>query len=197
MTAMLTGVEPASPLCGSALADRWCLSGCSASNCSTTASNGARTRSSFATAALSCRETGRLGEQALLGGLGRRRKSRRWLIGDPAQLRNGRAHYPRRGGGERAVLPAERNGQRQAAERGAAGYARAGMEFGEMAIFEPLRWADVWADTPVIASNCRSPTSPASAGAVRDRPEVMRNLSALLSQRLIIANAKVDLLSAY
>ena len=44
-----------------------------------------------------------------------------------------------------------------------------GMEFGEMAIIEEQRSADVWADTPVNASNCRSTTLPIIASASGNR----------------------------
>jgi glutaminase len=73
-----------------------------------------------------------------------------------------------------------------------------GMEFGEMAILEPQRSADVWADTTVA---CLELPLEAFADYRRTHPQIalqiMRNLAALLARRLIVANAKVDLLSAY
>ena len=73
-----------------------------------------------------------------------------------------------------------------------------GMEFGEMAILENRRSADVWADTQV---KCLELPLDAFADYRKLHPQialqVMRNLSALLARRLILANAKVDLLSAY
>jgi glutaminase len=73
-----------------------------------------------------------------------------------------------------------------------------GMEFGEMAIIESHRSADVWADTPV---KCLELPLDSFADYRRLRPQIamkiMRNLSAVLARRLILANAKVDLLSAY
>ena len=73
-----------------------------------------------------------------------------------------------------------------------------GMEFGEMAIIENRRSADVWADTPV---QCLELPLDAFADYRQLRPQIamkiMRNLSGLLARRLILANAKVDLLSAY
>ncbi len=73
-----------------------------------------------------------------------------------------------------------------------------GMEFGEMAILERHRSADVWADTPV---KCLELPLDTFADYRRLHPQIalqiMRNLSALLARRLIVANAKVDLLSAY
>jgi glutaminase len=73
-----------------------------------------------------------------------------------------------------------------------------GMEFGEMALIEPTRSADVWADT---AATCLELPLSAFATFRGGHPEaghrVMTNLAALLSRRLILANAKVDLLSAY
>jgi glutaminase len=73
-----------------------------------------------------------------------------------------------------------------------------GMEFGEMAIIERQRSADVWADTPV---KCLELPLDSFADYRRLHPQIsmkiMRNLSALLARRLILANAKVDLLSAY
>jgi glutaminase len=73
-----------------------------------------------------------------------------------------------------------------------------GMEFGEMAIIEQRRSADVWADTVV---KCLELPLDAFADYRQLYPEIslkiMKNLSALLARRLILANAKVDLLSAY
>lgn len=73
-----------------------------------------------------------------------------------------------------------------------------GMEFGEMAIIERQRSADVWADTPV---KCLELPLESFADYRQLHPQIamkiMRNLSALLARRLIIANTKVDLLSAY
>jgi len=73
-----------------------------------------------------------------------------------------------------------------------------GMEFGEMAIIEQHRSADVCADTAV---NCLELPLDSFADYRRLHPQIamkiMRNLSALLARRLILANAKVDLLSAY
>lgn len=73
-----------------------------------------------------------------------------------------------------------------------------GMEFGEMAIIEQKRSADVWADTPV---KCLELPLDSFADYRQLHPQIamkiMRNLSALLARRLIIANTKVDLLSAY
>jgi len=73
-----------------------------------------------------------------------------------------------------------------------------GMEFGEMAIIEHRRSADVWADTAV---KCLELPLDAFADYRRLYPQIslkiMKNLSALLARRLILANAKVDLLSAY
>ncbi|MBI5319771.1 glutaminase A [Bradyrhizobium sp.] len=73
-----------------------------------------------------------------------------------------------------------------------------GMEFGEMAIIEQHRSADVWADTDV---KCLELPLDAFADYRQLHPQIsmkiMRNLSALLARRLILANAKVDLLSAY
>jgi glutaminase len=73
-----------------------------------------------------------------------------------------------------------------------------GMEFGEMAILEKRRSADVWADTSV---RCLELPVESFADYRRLHPQIalkiMRNLSGLLARRLIAANAKVDLLSAY
>ena len=73
-----------------------------------------------------------------------------------------------------------------------------GMEFGEMAMLDHRRSADVWADTPV---NCLELPLDSFDDYRRLHPQIalkiMRNLSALLARRLILANAKVDLLSAY
>jgi glutaminase len=73
-----------------------------------------------------------------------------------------------------------------------------GMEFGEMAILEGRRSADVWADTVV---SCLELPLDSFADYRRLHPQsalkIMRNLAALLARRLVLANAKVDLLSAY
>jgi glutaminase len=73
-----------------------------------------------------------------------------------------------------------------------------GMEFGEMAIIEQQRSTDVWADTPVT---CLELPLDSFADYRQLHPQIamkiMRNLSALLARRLIIAYTKVDLLSAY
>ncbi len=73
-----------------------------------------------------------------------------------------------------------------------------GMVFGEMAMIETERSADVWADTAV---RCLELPLDAFSDYRNLNPQIglqiMRNLSALLARRLILANAKVDLLSAY
>ncbi|MGJ0396507.1 MAG: glutaminase A [Methylocystis sp.] len=73
-----------------------------------------------------------------------------------------------------------------------------GMAFGEMALIECARSADVWADTAV---QCLELPLSAYASFRKSYPEcgelVMRNLASLLAKRLMLANAKVDLLSAY
>ena len=74
----------------------------------------------------------------------------------------------------------------------------AGMVFGEMAIIDPVRSADVWADS---TTQCLElPLSEFSAFRLKcpdGGHRIMANLATLLSRRLILANAKVDLLSAY
>ena len=71
-----------------------------------------------------------------------------------------------------------------------------GMEFGEMALIEGPRHADVWADTAVLCLELpldeftrfreRHP-------AIGER--IARNLAAILSRRLIQANNKIELLT--
>jgi glutaminase len=73
-----------------------------------------------------------------------------------------------------------------------------GMVFGEMALIEPRRTADVWADTNVQCLEL----SLEKFALFRERypkfgETVMRNLATLLSKRLIWANTKDDLLSGY
>jgi glutaminase len=73
-----------------------------------------------------------------------------------------------------------------------------GMVFGEMALIEPQRTADVWADTHVQSLEL----SLERFALFRDRrprvgETIMRNLATLLSKRLIWANTKVELLSGY
>jgi glutaminase len=73
-----------------------------------------------------------------------------------------------------------------------------GMVFGEMALIEPKRTADVWADTYV--QSLELPLAK-FVSFRENRPRVgelvMRNLAKLLSRRLIWANTKVEVLSGY
>lgn len=72
-----------------------------------------------------------------------------------------------------------------------------GMEFGEMALLDERRTADVWADTEVT---CLELPIEAFNRFSREHPHIgeriARNLAAILAKRLILANAKIDLLSA-
>lgn len=73
-----------------------------------------------------------------------------------------------------------------------------GMEFGELALLEERhRTADVWADTDV---RCLELPIESFNRFRREHPHVgeriARNLAAILAKRLILANAKIDLLSA-
>jgi len=73
-----------------------------------------------------------------------------------------------------------------------------GTAFGEMALFEGHRTADVWADTPVC---CIQLTLERFDGFRERHPQVgeliMRNLAGLLVRRLGRANRRIDLLSSY
>jgi len=73
-----------------------------------------------------------------------------------------------------------------------------GTAFGEMALFEGHRTADVWADTPV---RCIQLTLERFDGFRERHPQVgeliMRNLAGLLVRRLGRANRRIDLLSSY
>jgi glutaminase len=73
-----------------------------------------------------------------------------------------------------------------------------GMQFGEMAMLEPTRSADVFADTAVT---CLELPVEALTNFNTLNPQIaliiLRNLSTILARRLVLANAKVDLLSAY
>ena len=73
----------------------------------------------------------------------------------------------------------------------------AGMAFGEMALLEPHRSADVTADMSATAFEVRlrdferfRKQHPRAAECI------MRNLAQLLADRLIVANTKVDLLTS-
>jgi glutaminase len=71
------------------------------------------------------------------------------------------------------------------------------MAFGEMALLEPVRSADVLADASATAVEI----STADFEAFRDRhpkagERIMRNLAQLLAERLIVANTKVNLLTS-
>ena len=73
-----------------------------------------------------------------------------------------------------------------------------GMEFGEMALLDERRTADVWADTDVT---CLELPIGEFDRFRREHPHIgeriARNLAAILAKRLILANAKIDVLSAY
>ena len=73
----------------------------------------------------------------------------------------------------------------------------AGMVFGEMALLEDQRSADVWADTPV---QCLELPLDAYAKFRDENPEIgeriIRNLAVLLAKRLILSNTKIDLLTS-
>ncbi len=73
-----------------------------------------------------------------------------------------------------------------------------GMEFGEMALLDEQRTADVWADTDVTCLEL--PIGEFNRFRV-EHPHIgeriARNLATILAKRLILANAKIDLLSAY
>jgi len=72
-----------------------------------------------------------------------------------------------------------------------------GMEFGEMALLDERRTADVWADTDVTSLELPMEEFDQFR---REHPHIgehiARNLAAILARRLILANAKIDLLSA-
>ena len=73
-----------------------------------------------------------------------------------------------------------------------------GMEFGEMSLLDERRTADVWADSDVsclelpIAEFDRFRLEHPHIG-----ERIARNLAAILAKRLIFANAKIDVLTAY
>jgi glutaminase len=73
-----------------------------------------------------------------------------------------------------------------------------GMVFGEMALIGDVRSADVFADARVV---CLELTMDGFAIFCRDHPHaghrIVHNLATLLAKRLVQANAKVDLFSAY
>jgi glutaminase len=73
-----------------------------------------------------------------------------------------------------------------------------GMEFGEMALLDGRRTADVWADTDV---SCLELPIEEFDRFRREHPQIgeriARNLAAILARRLTYANAKIDLLTAY
>ncbi|HEX4407865.1 MAG TPA: glutaminase A [Xanthobacteraceae bacterium] len=73
-----------------------------------------------------------------------------------------------------------------------------GMEFGEMALLDERRSADVVADTDVV---CLELPISEFDRLRRDNPRigerVARNLAGILAKRLVLANSKIDVLSAY
>jgi Glutaminase len=73
-----------------------------------------------------------------------------------------------------------------------------GMAFGEMALIEDMRSADVWADTPVTCLELSIEQFETYCERhARSGQRIVHNLAALVAKRLIQANTKVDLLSAY
>ena len=73
-----------------------------------------------------------------------------------------------------------------------------GMEFGEMALLDEERTADVWADTNVVCLELPI----GQFNKFREQhphiaERIARNLAVILGKRLILANNKIDLLSAY
>ena len=73
-----------------------------------------------------------------------------------------------------------------------------GMVFGEMALIEDMRSADVWADTPVTCLELSIEQFETYCERHRRSGQrIVHNLAALIAKRLIQANTKVDLLSAY
>jgi glutaminase len=73
-----------------------------------------------------------------------------------------------------------------------------GMAFGEMALIEDMRSADVWADTPVTCLELSIEQFETYCERhARSGQRIVHNLAALIAKRLIQANTKVDLLSAY
>jgi glutaminase len=73
-----------------------------------------------------------------------------------------------------------------------------GMVFGEMALIEDVRSADVWADTLVTCLELSLDRfDQFCEHHQRGGQRIVRNLSILLAKRLILANTKIDLLSAY
>jgi glutaminase len=73
-----------------------------------------------------------------------------------------------------------------------------GMEFGEMSLLEERRTADVFADTAVECLELRIEEFDRFR---REHPHIgeriARNLAAILAKRLILANTKIDVLTAY
>ena len=72
----------------------------------------------------------------------------------------------------------------------------AGMAFGEMALLESHRSADVTADMAATAYEIRCGIRALSQAAPACRRSLMRNLAQILADRLIVANTKVDLLTS-
>jgi glutaminase len=73
----------------------------------------------------------------------------------------------------------------------------AGTAFGEMALLEPLRSADVLADMSATALEIPLPDFERfREHHPRNGERIMRNLAQILADRLILANTKVDLLTA-
>jgi glutaminase len=73
-----------------------------------------------------------------------------------------------------------------------------GMEFGEMALLDERRTADVWADTDVTCLEIPlEEFNRFRAEHPHIGERIARNLASILAKRLILANAKIDLLSAY
>ena len=73
-----------------------------------------------------------------------------------------------------------------------------GVAFGEMALIEGTRLADVWADTPVRCLELAiEPLDTFRERYPHAGERIMRNLAALLAGRLAQANLRIELLSAH
>ena len=148
--------------------------------------------------AIDFHETTELSEQPLLAGLSPAELADLAAIGTVRQYKAGEkivsagdpatSVFFLRGGAVHVTLP---DGVRLAT-------LTAGMAFGEMALIEPIRSADVLADVSATAVEVslrdfeRFRTQHPHAG-----ERIMRNLAQLLADRLIVANNKVDLLTSH
>ena len=172
---------------------------CATSICSMPRSNGPKTRWSIATAARSTFiETTELSEQPLLAGLTRGGTDRSGFDRVDQDLPAGRKDRHRRRARDLAVLPAQRRRARHPARRHPARDADRGHgRSAKWRCWKPTAPPTCWPTCPPPPTKSRlRDFERFRKQHPRASERIMRNLAQLLADRLIVANTRVDLLTA-